>query len=102
MSDDIPQWFIGGPWHGKDRRTECPSTRRDTIAVPTPASASPVMPAADDDRAAPAETVYARRRFAIGRTVLTFWADAAMHEADVGDRLAEILLAPHRGPEVTR
>lgn len=100
MSDDgIPQWFVGGPWHGKDRRTECPSIRRDTIAAPAPAPVSPIAPTTGDDRPVPAQTLYARRGFAIGRTVLTFWADAAMQDVEIGDRLAEILLAPHRDAE---
>ena len=97
----IPEWFIGGPLHGKDRRTEVPGHRRDLFAVPEAIIVRPDHDAPlPDDQPTPArQRVYARRTFAIGRTVLVIWTVDGMQDHDIGDQLAEILLAPHHDPE---
>lgn len=97
----IPEWLIGGPLHGKDRRTEVPDHRRDLFAMPQTIVICPdrdgQLP--DDQPTLARQRVYARRTFAIGRTVLVIWTVDGMQDRDIGDQLAEILLAPHRDPE---
>lgn len=89
----VPEWFIGGPLHGKDRLTECPYARTAEIRYPH----FEHFDAADpfNERATVTEYTYRRTTFAIGRTELTIWVLYGMDRGDAADRLAEILLAPH-------
>lgn len=85
----VPEWFIGGPLHGKDRLIEVPDVQHNVIAA---------VDYTEAPGRAPEQRTYVRKNFAIGRTTLTIWIVAGMDEFDAGDRLAEILLAPHRAP----
>lgn len=83
----VPEWFIGGPWHGRDKLTH-PSVRNVPGFV---ISYDPAEPESQD-------RLYEAKRFAIGETVLTIWVYEDLDELTAATRLAEVLLAPHKVP----
>ncbi len=89
----LPEWFIGGPLHGEDKLTRFPRVTTHEIRYPHFEDFDAADPF--NERATVTEYCYGRTKFAIGRTELTIWVLYGMDRLDAGDRLAEILLAPH-------
>ena len=97
MSDPgVPEWFIGGPLHGDNKLTTCPDNGSHEVRTVQYNHGGQL-----DDSPVHTEYSYRRTRFALGRTTLTLWVLYGMEHLDVGDRLAEILLAPHRDKEAS-
>lgn len=98
----IPEWFIGGPWHGRDRITDCPTpdVGGRIIAQQVPTAKLHEAPMTDEDLypSEPERFHYVCRRLRFGSTMLTVWVDETMPDLTAQDHLAAILLAPHRVP----
>lgn len=93
----LPEWFIGGPWHGRDKLADRPQQEFSDALIghhlPVGAWAALDDPASVPQ---PVRFEYRRKTFAIGSTALTLWVAADLPESDASDKFAEILLAPHR------
>lgn len=103
----LPEWFIGGPWHGRDRVTDYPGPDINGVirvrwAAPADAASyattpQPTMPVPSE----PKECRYERRQVILIYTLVVVWVEASwpsLSERDICRALMEILLAPHRVP----
>lgn len=82
---NIPEWFIGGPLHGKDRATQFPG--REQYAYTYSVSDRDVWR-------------YFRQRFTIGARIVIMWVDLNRTSREMAATLlADVLLAPHESPE---
>lgn len=105
-----PEWFIGGPWHGKDKLTECPNLPGPIRVAVEPdiqwGGPSPVAHVTFD------EITYVRQTFIMGREhSLTVWvpeSDLPVITSDASsaalsatsyrrilDQLMDLIMKPH-------
>lgn len=95
----IPEWFIAGPLHGKDRLTEFPGRMQLAYRVlePKTVHATDHPGFLDYD---PQEWVYTRQRFTIGARIIIMWVDLSRTSREyAATLLADVLLAPHETPD---
>lgn len=80
----IPEWFIGGPLHGEDRRKVFPRDQFGPFKVPPEPGKGDGNP-----------FWYHRQRFTIGNRVIVFWWGYDTSQEVAASMLADLLLAPH-------
>lgn len=101
----LPEWFVGGPWHGRDKlagRLREVSygwvIARWIAPEDVKAHLTSFDPDVESTLPAPRECRYEVKKFAMFGTVLRLWVDSSLSEQDMGVLLVELLLAPHRVP----
>ena len=95
MSTRLPEWFIGGPWHGMDKLAH-PVTRNmapDNWYVLT-YDLSAILEE-DPTSSARRGTTYNKQTYMIGEAAFTIWIANNLDLRAATTMLAEILLAPH-------
>jgi hypothetical protein len=81
----IPEWFVGGPLHGKDRLTQFPGRQQFAYTYSV------------NDRD---KWRYSRQRFTIGARIIVMWVDMNRTSREMAaTMLADLLLAPHESTE---
>lgn len=113
MNRRYPEWFIGGPWHGKDKLKECPhlqSLVRVASVVPRTLDLTTAVDVGEAMRSIPAiedvieEYVYSPRRVDVfGEDIIVWVGDnESIHRDDYGrlpewvQMLGQLIMAPHR------
>lgn len=86
---NTPEWFIGGPLHGKDRRNIFPRDQFGPFQVPE--SINDALA----DNYQETRFWYHRQRFTIGNRVIVFWWGYDTSQEVAASMLADLLLAPH-------
>lgn len=98
----FPEWFVGGPWHGKDKLEACPNLQGSVmVAVPEPLDYNPRMitmiPTMEDMRIN--RVVYVPKRFSFFGEILTAWVmddHDFISDHETGRLLGELIMAPHK------
>lgn len=105
----LPEWFVGGPWHGRDKLVVCPNLQDMIRVVQQPEMRVSVF-SADVRVSATPETdyfTYVRSRISLFGYIITVWVgqDDARRLNGLGNSVREhelsrlvggLLLAPHK------
>lgn len=93
-----PEWFIGGPLHGKDKTEMYPNVHSMVRALPLPEDSANVLghTVTGDWCRWEDEWHYTPQRFVFGGIVIRFWIDYRYTPREIAATdLAKLIMAPH-------
>lgn len=101
-----PEWFVGGPWHGEDKRVRAPNLDRSIhVALQPEISAEEMLnPSAVTDVSF-RQVMYVPQRCSVFGQQLTVWVlndliqDLNNPYSEASKLLGELIMLPHRDPE---
>lgn len=105
-----PEWFVGGPWHGKDKLREAPNINdRIRVATVRPFDISEFINPSPTTEFHHDEYTYVPRHARIFGETLTVWISehdagllASGHDTEVSRLLGQLIMSPHRVDEADR
>jgi hypothetical protein len=113
MSAQYPEWFIGGPWHGEDKRLRAPNLDRTIhVAVQQPMNVNDFLNDRPELDTTFQRVEYQPQRCVIFGVQLTVWVisdeipNLNNPYSAISKSLGELIMMPHRDsrqtPEMTR
>lgn len=93
-----PEWFIGGPLHGRDKTEHSPTVPEYDRVRHVETLPSEVMADWPNQSGLWTETewLYRRVTFVFGSVDVPFWTDERlMARSEIESRLGELIMAPH-------